>query len=86
MDVRFAIIASTLAFQSVSRMHFDNPEDIENRYVKPTEMQRKLGVSRTTVWRMEKDGTLPQRDKRNGHSLGWQIKDLIGSGFGELFD
>lgn len=34
-------------------------------------VSRVAGISRTTVWRMERDGTFPCRRKISAHSVGW---------------
>ncbi len=33
-------------------------------------------LSRTTIWRMEKEGTFPKRVKIGPHSVGWKSSDI----------
>ena len=34
-------------------------------------VSRVAGISRTTAWRMERDGTFPRRRKISAQSVGW---------------
>lgn len=41
------------------------------RLIRKHELEAKVGLSDTTIWRLEKEGKFPKRRKINGHSVGW---------------
>ncbi len=44
--------------------------------IRPSQLAEKLGVSRTTIYRMEKRGDLPPRIKMSNRAVGWR-SDVI---------
>lgn len=42
-----------------------------DRMLSTTEVQEATGLSRTTLWRMEREGKFPKRRKLVGHRVGW---------------
>ena len=50
-----------------------NPE----RIVRAKELQELTGLSRTTIWRMERDGKFPSRIPLSGSSVGWRYTELM---------
>lgn len=40
-------------------------------------VQELTGMSRTTVWRLERDGKFPLRRRLTGHSVGWLEDEVI---------
>lgn len=46
------------------------------RFVKENERERITSISRTTWWRLEKSGQVPQR-RRIGGSTVWLLSDLL---------
>lgn len=42
-----------------------------NRIVRPKELSQLLGISKVTLWRMEKEGKLPARIKISDRAVGW---------------
>lgn len=41
------------------------------RFIRWPELEKRLGVSRVTVWRWEKDGLFPRRVAIGPNSKGW---------------
>ena len=44
--------------------------------IRPKELSRRLQVSKPTIWRMEKEGRLPERKKIAGRAVGWLSTDI----------
>lgn len=40
------------------------------------EVKKKVGLSRPTVWRMERDGLFPRRVRLGKNSVGWKSQDV----------
>lgn len=47
-----------------------------NSIIRPSELCDMLSVSKTTLWRWEKDGQLPSRIKISDRAVGWRYKDI----------
>lgn len=43
---------------------------------RPYQLAEILGISKTTLWRMEKAGELPQRYKISERAVGWLEEDI----------
>jgi prophage regulatory protein len=41
------------------------------RLLRTTEVASRTGLSRTTLWRMEREGTFPKRLRLGSNSIGW---------------
>ncbi len=41
------------------------------RLVRSLEVVRKVGLSRVTIWRMEREGTFPKRRQIGAGAVGW---------------
>ena len=53
---------------------------MSNRFIRFPELQRKVGKSRTTVWRDEREGLFPARRRTGKNSVGWlesEVDDWI---------
>jgi prophage regulatory protein len=59
-----------------------------DRIMPAAEVARATGLSRTTIWRMERDGKFPARRQVHGHRVGWlesevdawiQARPLVGA-------
>jgi predicted DNA-binding transcriptional regulator AlpA len=50
---------------------------ITDRFMRLTEVIDVIGLSRTTIWRMEKAGAFPRRFKLGTSSIAWREKDII---------
>lgn len=46
------------------------------RIIRPVELQDILGVTASTIWRMERDGRLPARIKISKRAVGWRESDI----------
>lgn len=46
------------------------------KILRPGQLADMLGVSKTTLWRMEKRGELPQRIKISRRAVGWLESDI----------
>lgn len=44
---------------------------MDSRVIRKPELFSRIGLSDTTVWRMEKSGKFPGRIKLGGNSVGW---------------
>jgi excisionase family DNA binding protein len=52
----------------------------DTRLVRTGELMRRLGVSRTTLYRWTRDGRLPPRRNLSGRTVGWlssEIEDYL---------
>ncbi len=47
-----------------------------NRVIREEECRRITGLSRTTRWEMERDGTFPQRRRLSPNAVGWLWSDV----------
>ncbi|WP_138430918.1 helix-turn-helix transcriptional regulator [Fodinibius saliphilus] len=47
-----------------------------DRIIRPSELQDILGVTSSTLWRMEKEGRLPARIKISERAVGWRKSDI----------
>lgn len=41
------------------------------RFIRTSEVQRKTGLGRTTIWRLERSGRFPARRSIVGQAVGW---------------
>lgn len=49
-----------------------------DRLIRETERRRITGVSRTTWWRMERQGLAPARRRISTNAVGWLESELLG--------
>lgn len=52
------------------------------RIMRQDEVEQATGLSRTTIWRMERRGDFPPRRKLSGNAVGWlasEVEDWIES-------
>ncbi|HBZ9864075.1 TPA: AlpA family phage regulatory protein [Salmonella enterica subsp. houtenae] len=47
------------------------------RLVREDERRKMTGLSRSTVWRLEREGTFPKRKQTGKNSCGWLMSDLL---------
>ncbi|EEM1821193.1 AlpA family phage regulatory protein [Salmonella enterica subsp. enterica] len=47
------------------------------RLVREVERRRITGLSRSTVWRLEREGRFPQRKQTGKNSCAWRMSDLL---------
>ncbi len=50
--------------------------DTKDRIIRPQEVQKIVGLSRTTLWRMERKGQFPSRVPLGTGSIGWRLSDI----------
>jgi len=51
-------------------------EDKPMRFLRANEVIAKVGLSRPTIWRMERDGEFPRRRKLTGYSVAWLESEI----------
>jgi prophage regulatory protein len=44
---------------------------MEDRFIRPTEITLKTGLSLSTIWRLERDGVFPRRRSLGRKAVGW---------------
>jgi len=75
--VEFAKVAADTAKQPTS---YDPPSKkiipANDSIVRPKNIKDAVGISYTTVWRMEKTGQFPKRRKLTGGAVGWLQSEL----------
>lgn len=49
----------------------------EDRMVRAKELVKLTGLSRTTLWRLEKSKELPQRRRISPGAVGWRLSDIL---------
>lgn len=47
------------------------------RFIRPAELAEMISVSKSTLWRMEKEGELPPRRKISKRCVGWVESDIL---------
>ena len=55
----------------------DLSRDSTDSILRMPEVKRITGLSRTTIWRYEKDGRFPQRVMLGGGSIGWYSSEVL---------
>jgi len=46
------------------------------RFLRATEVAEKVGLSQTTIWRLERDGDFPRRRQLGPNSVGWLESEI----------
>lgn len=49
---------------------------MQRQVLRPKEVIKEYGLSRTTIWRKEREGTFPKRLKLGARAVGWLRSDL----------
>lgn len=50
--------------------------NVVNEIIRPWELQRICGLSRTTIWRLEKEGKFVQKIRLTQHAIGYRRTDI----------
>lgn len=45
--------------------------------IRAKELQRLIGLSRTTIWRMERTGSFPRRVRLGINTVGWMEDEIL---------
>ena len=56
------------------------PEDIpsfKDRPIRKPECRKAVGLSDTTIWRLEKKGKFPKRFRLHGNIAAWWLSDIV---------
>ena len=48
-----------------------------DRFIRQPELQRTTGLSRTTIWRLERTGQFPKRRRISSNSIAWLESEII---------
>jgi predicted DNA-binding transcriptional regulator AlpA len=48
-----------------------------DRILNQHEVQRATNMSRTTIWRLEREGEFPRRRQIVGHRIGWLESEVV---------
>lgn len=51
-------------------------DNIPDRIIRAKEVVKMTGLSRTTIWRLEKKGTFPKRVSLGAGSVGWRFSEV----------
>lgn len=49
---------------------------MQRQVLRPKEVIKEYGLSRTTIWRKEQDGTFPKKVRLGARAVGWLKSDL----------
>jgi len=49
---------------------------VEVHILRRREVERMTGLSRTTIWRLERGGDFPQRVQLSANSVGWRSNEV----------
>jgi len=61
---------TTSQFQNVA------PTDIVERIIRIDEVMHLTSLSRSTIWRYEKDNQFPKREKLGAKNVGWKLSEV----------
>lgn len=48
----------------------------QDEYLRDPEVRKTSGLSKSTIWRKEKEGTFPKRRKLSANSVGWLRSEI----------
>ena len=49
---------------------------MQDRYIRAPELTRKTGLSLSTIWRLEQEGSFPHRRALGPNSVGWLESEI----------
>ena len=50
---------------------------IQEKIIRFPELRERTGLSRATIFRLERNGNFPKRRKIAAHSIGWILEEII---------
>jgi prophage regulatory protein len=53
------------------------PEEVIERIIGESEVYRLTNLSRTTRWRLEREGKSPKRVHRSRNRVGWRAEEIL---------
>jgi predicted DNA-binding transcriptional regulator AlpA len=53
-----------------------SPEACPDRFIREVERRQVTGLSRTTWWRLERQGVAPKRRQLSANSTGWLLSEI----------
>lgn len=48
-----------------------------DQIIRPRSIPTITGLSRTTIWRLEKDGCFPNRVRLSAGAIGWRLSEVM---------
>ena len=48
----------------------------QEKIIRPKELSEMIGVSRTSLWRFERDGNFPKHINLGVRSIGWRLSEI----------
>lgn len=52
-------------------------EEVAMRIIKHQQLKDMVGLSRTTIWRMEREGKFPSRVRLGANTVGWLEEEVL---------
>lgn len=52
-------------------------DQTQDRFLRLNEVRHRTGLSTSTIWRLERDGTFPLRVRIGGNSVAWSETEII---------
>lgn len=59
-----------------SYSHQSNANQVPDKIIRSKEVQELTGLSRTTIWRLEREGKFPARVPLTSSNVGWRLTDV----------
>lgn len=59
-----------------SSSHQSNNNPLPDKIIRSKEVQELTGLSRTTIWRLEREGKFPARVPLTASNVGWRLTDV----------
>ena len=70
------LLNNVVGATSVASAKQSNNNDAQDRIVRTQEVQQLIGLSRSTIWRLERKGDFPARLPLGTGSIGWLKSDI----------
>ncbi|MBN2808627.1 MAG: AlpA family phage regulatory protein [Deltaproteobacteria bacterium] len=53
-----------------------NPQEKTEQILRPKDLTLMLGISRTSLWRLDRDDSFPKRVTLGARSIGWKLSEV----------